>query len=57
MQAALSKRQLQVSELRARLLSARDNNECMGQQLSEKDAAIRHLETRMMEYKELVDNA
>ena len=56
-QAALNKRQLQVSELKTRLSSARQNNECMGRELSEKEAMVRQLETRLMDYKEQMDSA
>ena len=47
----------QVSELRARLSSARDTNEHLGKELGEKEASVRQLEGRLMEYKEQMDSA
>lgn len=56
-QAALNKRQLQVSELKSRLASARETAEYLGRDIGEKEAKIRQLEGSLMEYKEVVDTA
>lgn len=54
-QAALNKRQLQVSELRAKLNASRDHNQAIKRQLDDLDNERRRLEIQILNLKEEID--
>lgn len=56
-QAALNKRQLQVSELRTRLQSLRDSNDATKKELNDKENSLRQTTNQLMEYKQEVESA
>lgn len=56
-QAALNKRQLQVSDLRSKLQSLRDNHDATKMDLNDKENQLRQVTNQLMEYKQEVESA
>lgn len=56
-QAALNKRQLQVSDMRTKLASIRDSNDNTKRELNDKDNLLRQTQNQLMEYKQEVEAA
>lgn len=56
-QAALNKRQLQVQELRAKLVGSRDQNSSLRRHADEIDTERRHLENQLLQMRDDMDNA
>ena len=56
-QAALNKRQLQVSELRTKLNALRDQSDNGKRELAEKETLLRQTQTQLMDYQQEVETA
>jgi len=56
-QAALNKRQLQVSDLRAKLIALRDSSDLTKNELNDKENQLRQAQNQLLEYKQEIDAA